>query len=40
MQDFFWLWDEYGKIDVQNLSDDALHLRSRLEELIQEETSA
>lgn len=37
VQDFFWLWEEYGKSDVQSLSQDALRLKQRLQELVQEE---
>ena len=35
--DFLWLWDEYGKSSDQNLTGDALMLKKRIKEMVQEE---
>ena len=37
VQDFFWLWEEYGKSEAQDLSQDAIELKQRLQDLVQEE---
>ena len=37
VQDFFWLWEEYGKSEAQDLSQDAIELKQCLQNLVQEE---